>query len=76
MIKDYLVICDRSGFKAWRSECRLEWDGKLVLKRFWRPRNPLDLPPPTIEQEPLENPRPEGTDYFVSVNEIQPSDLT
>lgn len=75
MKRDYLVICDRSGFKAWRSECQEEWDGKIVLKRFWRPKNPLDYAPPVITPEPLDNPRPEGTDYFVSVNEVKASDL-
>lgn len=75
MKRDYRVICDRSGFKAWRSECELEWDGKLVLKRFWRRRNPLDFPPLVIQPEPIENPRPESTNYFVGVNEVKASDL-
>ena len=76
MIRDHRVICDRSGFKAWRSECKKEWDGKLVLKRFWRPRNPLDFAPPVLTPEPITDPRPEGADYFVGVNEVQASDLT
>lgn len=75
MSRDYLVICERSGFKAWRSQCKMEWDNKLVLKRFWWRRNPLDFPPliptPTIITEP----RPEGTDIFVTDNEVQASDL-
>lgn len=76
MKRDYLVICDRSGFKAWRSQCRKEWDGKIVLKRFWRRRQPLDYAPPVITEQPIEDPRPEGEDYFVSDNEVQASDLT
>lgn len=75
MKRDYLVICDRSGFKAWRSQCREEWDGKIVLKRFWRRRNPLDFAPPAVTSEPITDARPEGTDYFVSVNEVQASEL-
>lgn len=74
-MRDYLVICDRSGFQAWRSQCRKEWDGKIVLKRFWRRRNPLDFAPPSITETPIADPRPEGTDYFVGVNEVQPNDL-
>jgi len=76
MIKrDYRVICDRSGFMTWRSECRKEWDGKIVLKRFWRRRNPLDFAPPAITPQPISDPRPEGQDYFVGVNEVRPQDL-
>jgi len=75
MKRDYLVICDRSGFRAWRSQCKKEWDDKIVLKRFWRRRNPLDFAPPAITSEPIADPRPEGTDYFVSVNEVKASDL-
>ena len=75
MKRDYRVICDRSGFKVWRSQCRKEWDGKLVLKRFWWRRNPLDYPPPDIIREPLEDARPEGVDKFVGVNEVKPEDL-
>jgi len=76
MKRDYRVICDRSGFKAWRSECKKEWDGKLVLKRFWRRRNPLDFPPPAIPAQSIEDARPEGTDRFVGVNEVKAIDLT
>ena len=76
MKRDYRVICDRSGFKAWRSECRKEWDGKIVLKRFWRRRNPLDFAPPVITPQPIEDARPEGADNFLSVNEVTASDLT
>lgn len=75
MKRDYRVICDRSGFYAWRSQCRKTWDGKLVLKRFWWPRNPLDFAPREVDAQPLQDPRPEGTDNFLSVNEVQPSDL-
>jgi len=72
---DYRVICDRSGFKAWRSECRKEWDGKLVLKRFWRRRNPLDFPSLVVPTTPIADPRPEGTDQFVTVNQITAANL-
>ncbi len=72
---DYRVICDRSGFKAWRSECRKEWNGRLVLKRFWWRRNPLDFPPVIPTPYVPEDQRPEGTDNFVADNEITADDL-
>ena len=37
---DHLCKCDRSGFTFLRSECRLEWTGKLVYKGFWEPKHP------------------------------------
>ena len=75
MKRDNRVICDRSGFMAWRSQCKKEWDNKIVLKRFWRRRNPLDFPPPPIVNQPIQDARPEGSDYFVGVNEVKASDL-
>lgn len=62
---DYRVICDRSGFKKWRSECRFEWDGRLVWDKIWRRRQPQDTP--TIIPQPAVIPdsRPETTDVFI-----------
>lgn len=67
---DYRVICDRSGFKRWRSECRLEWDGKLTWKKVWKKRDYADFPPPPMPDIPIANPRPEGADVFVGINEV------
>ncbi len=71
---DNKVICARSGFPCKRSECRKEWDGKLVLKRFWKPRHPQDLPAkvpkpsvPMDVRSPVYN--------FVSTNEVTAEDL-
>lgn len=66
---DYLVICDRTGFKKWRSECQFEWDGKLVWKKVWRRRQPQDIPPQIPTPASIPDARTEGADYFVSVNE-------
>lgn len=41
------VISDYSGFKFKRSEMRYTWDGKLVHKSEWEPKQPqLDIRPP------------------------------
>jgi len=37
---DFLVVCDRSGQIFYRSECRLEWTGLLVAKKYWEPKHP------------------------------------
>ena len=61
---DYNVICDRTGFKKRRSECVKEWDGKLVWKKVFVKRNPLDFAPVIPPTRPIADPRPEGVDKF------------
>jgi hypothetical protein len=64
---DYRVICDRTGFKKWRSECRLEWDGKLVWSKVWRRRQPQDTSIVYPTPQPIPDARPETTDNFINV---------
>lgn len=40
---DHLVVCDRSGFTVWASDCVKQWDGLLVYKKFAEPRHPQDF---------------------------------
>jgi hypothetical protein len=63
---DYRVICDRTGFKKWRSECRLEWDGKLVWTKVWRRRQPQDTQIVYPAAQPIPDARPETTDVFIN----------
>ena len=65
---DYRVICDRTGFKKWRSECRLEWDGKLVWTKVWRRRQHQDTPIVYPTPQPIPDSRPETTDTFIEVS--------
>ena len=38
---DYLVICDRCGFKRYASECKMTWDGWFVCEdTCWEPKHP------------------------------------
>jgi len=64
---DYRVICDRTGFKKWRSECRYEWNGKLVWNKVWRRRQPQDTPIVYPPAQPIPDARPETTDTFINV---------
>lgn len=41
---DYPVVCDLIGVRFNRSECRKTWDGLLVHKSVWNPRQPQDTP--------------------------------
>lgn len=67
---DYLVICDRSGQKALRSDCVKEWDGKIVLKEYAETRHPLDRQvPPRPETVPTDT-RPPGDDQFLDFGDV------
>lgn len=67
-VRDYRVICDRSGFKVWRSQCKLEWTGLLVYAPFWELRNIQDFLKPRPEQQRLNQTRPPQT-----ITEVDPS---
>ncbi len=40
---EYNVICDVCGFKYKASELKQRWDGPMVCKEDWEPRNILDF---------------------------------
>jgi len=73
---DFNVICDYSGFKCKRSECRRTWDGYIVRKDFWEPRQPQDFVrgrKDTIAAPPGET-RSESPDTFITTA-VTPEDL-
>jgi len=50
---DYLVQCDRTGGTFYASECKMEWDGKFVYHKYYRPQQPQEtLDMPIIPQVP------------------------
>ena len=61
---DYNVISDYSGQKLKRSQCRFTWDGWLVGKNEWEPRQPqLDIRGKE-EQIAVPDSRPRQPDKF------------
>jgi hypothetical protein len=72
---DYNVICDRSGFKCKRSECRTTWDGKLVRADFWEPRHPQDIIRPHQENIAVHDARPPQPDPPLLDPPIDASDV-
>lgn len=40
---DFWKECDVCGFDYLRSELLVRWDGALVCKKDWEPKNPLDI---------------------------------
>lgn len=39
---DYKVWCDRTGFRIYASEARMEWNGLFVRKESWESRQKQD----------------------------------
>lgn len=54
----YRVYCDLSGFPCSQDEIRRTWDGFLVRKDFWYPRQPQDFPLTTRGVTSVINARP------------------
>ena len=47
---DYLITCEFSGFVCKKSETRKMWNGLIVRKDFWEPRQPQDFIPAIRER--------------------------
>ena len=60
---DYYVICDRCGFKRYRSECRMTYDNFLVCAdTCWHPRHPQEyMVKPLADRQRVPLARPEFT---------------
>lgn len=61
---DYNVICDRTGFKVKRSDCRKQWDNKIVRKESWEPRHPQDLLRSRPDRQQVADPRSDSPGAF------------
>lgn len=72
---DWNVICDYSGFKILRSEARMTWDGYLVKKEFWEPRQPQDFVKGRKDDQTVPITRSEQSDKFLTNNEVSRDDL-
>jgi hypothetical protein len=74
-IGDHLVLCDRSGFKVWASDCVTEWNGLRVHKDFAdKQRHPQDFVRAVPDRQAVPNARPEPADTFLS-STVLASDL-
>ena len=69
------VICDRSGMKVRMSQTRKEWNGLRVRIEDWEPRHPQDFVRGRRDNQAVRDPRPEGTDVFLTTNEVTADDL-
>jgi len=72
---DYNIICELTGMKAKRSQCRKRWDNRIVLKESWERRHPQDFLRSKPDRQTVPDPRTEGDDVFLGDNDVQASDL-
>lgn len=69
-------ICDASGFKARVDELvEQQWDGRLVLPKFYNSRHPMDLFRPQTKEKSRGPKSPEPDDGFLATNAVSASDL-
>ena len=71
---DYLVICDLSGEKCYRSECVKQWDGAIVKREYADRRHPLDRPHQPRPERVVRETRP-PRDVFLEYGDVTPEDL-
>jgi hypothetical protein len=62
---DWLTICDRCGRVYHGSQLKKEWDGFMVCKDCWEPRQPQDFVRGIVDTQIPPYVRPETTDIFV-----------
>lgn len=60
------VICDVCGFKKKSGEVRKRWDGLMVCEEDFEMRHPLDFIRIPVEQNNIQDSRPEGADQFIN----------
>ena len=65
---DYNVICDRTGAKMKRSQCRKEWNGLLVRRESFEERHPQDTLRSREDHQAVPDPRSEAAVSFIGTN--------
>ena len=58
---DYKAYCDRTGFRMYASEMRMEWNGLFVRKESWERRQSQDYVKSKKDNQSVPIARP-GTD--------------
>jgi len=61
---DYNTICDVCGFKYKASSLKKRWDGFMVCRKDWEPRNAQDYVRGVKDTQSLPWTRPEPPDSF------------
>lgn len=70
---DFNRICDRSGFKVKASDTRKEWNGLIVRKEDWEPRQPQDFVRGRPDRQTVPDARPgPSDDTFIAAGSVDP----
>lgn len=64
------AICDSCGRRYKASQLRLRWDGFMVCKDDWEPRQPQDFVRAKIDIQSVPWTRPEPTNTFVAISPV------
>jgi hypothetical protein len=64
-------ISDRTGFATRAERTQREWQGLIVEKRVWEPRQPQDFVRGVNDIQTVPYPRPRQTNVFVGPNVAQ-----
>lgn len=67
---EWNVICDVCGWKYKNWQLKRRWDGLMVCKPDWEPRQILDLIKIPEDKQSIPWARPEATDTFISVTYV------
>jgi uncharacterized protein YjbK len=73
---DWNAICDRCGQKFKASELKRTWDNLYVCHKDFELRHPQDFLRSRRDNQAVAWTRPEGTDRLVTVNPLDPDDVT
>lgn len=65
---DWLVICDRDGFKYKASEMRKEWNGLIVHKNNFETRHPQEFVRGRKDDQSVPWTRSEGADVEIDTS--------
>lgn len=72
---DWKVVCDLSGAVVNASDCKMQWNGLFVHKRFWRPKPPGETPIIHPVPKVPKVLRPEGEIETISAVSVTAADL-
>jgi len=72
---DSNTICDVTGFRVKVSEVVKRWEGFMVIKAAWHPRQPQDFPVVPVKQHTYREARRGNADADIDVTEISSADI-
>ena len=72
---DSNTICDVTGFRVKTSQVFKRWEGLMVIKPAWHPRQPQDFPVTPTKQKVYKEARKADADAVITVTPIDSEDF-